>query len=152
MYLVCWCLQACECCQDCSGQAKTITGWGQTGETLIYFAGRSILPTIWDLGDIQASDLCTRLTRCTGPIISVCFSISGPAFLTACGSFQGDNRCLPHDSHGTLTIRAIKVAVTFFGARYAQTLALKCWAKQLSCCTKKWASWQHFCIDLLTFS
>lgn len=113
MYLVCWCLQACECCQDCSGQAQTIAGRGRMGEIPIHFAGRATHPTVWDFGDLQASDLCTCLTHSTGPIICTCVPSSGPAFLPAGGSFQGVHRSHLHDHHGTPAIRAKKGSCDF---------------------------------------
>lgn len=39
--------------------------------------------------------------------------------------------------------------MTFFRASCAQSLALKCWEKKVSCCRKRWASRQHLCTDLL---
>lgn len=111
------------------------------GEIPIHFAGRATHPTVWDFGDLQASDLCTCLTHSTGPIICTCVPSSGPAFLPAGGSFQGVHRSHLHDHHGTPAIRAKKGSCDFLQSENCPNSNFKLLSPEKSVAT--WGDERH---------
>lgn len=137
VYLVCWCLQACECCRDCSGQAETIAGQQRMRETQVLLAVRTTHPADQETSKSLTCTFVSLMTLTSSS--SFVFTAWGQPFCPICIVATG---FIPHDHHCTMMTRAKKRAVTSLEAllqsEVCPSSAFKILTKiKLSCCERE---------------